>query len=212
MRLNKLMKIIIVFYIVTLMLLHSAADSIQPDKNMVFVEGGTFHIGDTFGDGESAEKPVHEVRVGSFWIGKFEVTQKEWIEMMEKNPSHFALKGLAPANLPVESVNWYDAIEYCNKRSIKEGLKPYYNIDKTKKDPKNSNEYDGFKWIVTINSGSNGYRIPTESEWEYACRGGIKSKGYKFSGSNNIDDVAKYSQNSTLRHPGLEYLCCEKLD
>ncbi|MDF2884701.1 MAG: hypothetical protein K0R54_5271, partial [Clostridiaceae bacterium] len=96
----------------------------------------------------------------------------------------------------VEMVSWYDCIVYCNKRSLKESLKPYYNIDKNKKDPNNKNEMDDIKWTVTINSGANGYRLPKEAEWEYAAGGGRMSKSYTYSGSNNSDEVAWYWRNS----------------
>jgi formylglycine-generating enzyme required for sulfatase activity len=110
---------------------------------------------------------------------------------MGNNPSKFN-----GDNLPVDSVSWYDCVEYCNKRSIKEGFKPYYNIDKNIKDLDNKNELDDIKWMVTINAGANGYRLPTEAEWEYAASGGQMSKSYKYSGSNDIDDVAWYWRNS----------------
>ena len=109
-------------------------------------------------------------------MGKYEVTQKEWSETMGSDPSTF--KG---DNLPVETVSWYDCVEYCNKRSIKEGLEPCYNIDKD---------------TVTINEGTNGYRLPTEAEWEYAAGGGQNSRSYIYSGSNNIEEVAWYWRNS----------------
>jgi formylglycine-generating enzyme required for sulfatase activity len=76
-------------------------------------------------------------------IGRYEVTQKEWIEVMGSNPSTFT-----GDNLPVESVSWYDCIAYCNNRSIKEQLAPYYNINKDTKDPNNTNERDDIKWTV----------------------------------------------------------------
>jgi len=115
---------------------------------------------------------------------------------MGTNPSKF--KG---DNLPVEMVTWYDAIEYCNRRSIKEGLQPYYTIDKSQKDPGNKPDpefgrLDTVQWTVTINPNADGYRLPTEAEWEYAAAGGRLSKNYTYSGSNTLDDVAWYWRNS----------------
>jgi sulfatase modifying factor 1 len=132
-----------------------------------------------------------KVTLPDFHIGKYEVTQKEWIEVMGDNPSQF--KG---DDLPVEMVSWYDSVEYCNKRSLKEGLSPYYNIQKDRKDPNNTNAEDALKWTVTINAGANGYRLPTEAEWEYAAGGGQLSKGFTYSGGNDADKVAWYWQNS----------------
>jgi sulfatase modifying factor 1 len=154
-----------------------------PD-NFVLVKGGTFvnKKSNYYGKG---------VTIADFYIGKYEVTQKEWIEVMGSNPSKF--KG---DNLPVEMASWYECVEYCNKRSIKEGLKPYYNIDKNKKDPNNSSENDDIKWTVTVNAGVNGYRLPTEAEWEYATGGGQMSKSYTYSGSNDTNEVAWYWKNS----------------
>jgi formylglycine-generating enzyme len=155
--------------------------------NMVFVQGDSFRMGDNFGDGEKDEKPVHPVTVGSFWMEKTEVTQKEWFEVMKTKP---AMDFGVGDNYPVYNVSWYDAVEFCNAKSIKEGLTPYYKIDRTRKDPENSNNSDNVKWIVTIVQDANGYRLPTESEWEFASRGGMKSKGFKFSGSNNTEEIA----------------------
>jgi len=142
----------------------------------IYVQGGTFEMGSNDSESYSNEHPVHTVTVSSFYISKYEVTQKEWKEIMGNNPSYF--KG---DNLPVEEVSWYDAVKYCNARSKKEGLTPCYTI--------NGNN-------VTCDFTANGYRLPTEAEWEYAARGGNKSKGYKYSGSDNPDDVAWYYDNS----------------
>jgi formylglycine-generating enzyme required for sulfatase activity len=141
---------------------------------MVFVQGGSFKMGSN--DGDSDEKPVHSVAVDAFYIGKYEVTQKEWKDVMGNNPSYF--KG---DNLPVEKVSWYDAVEFCNKKSRAEGLTPCYS---------------GIGENIKCNFSANGYRLPTEAEWEYAARGGNKSKGYKYAGSNSIADVAWYDANS----------------
>ncbi|MFC4528994.1 SUMF1/EgtB/PvdO family nonheme iron enzyme [Dyella halodurans] len=157
--------------------------------NFVWVKGGTFKntTSNYYGKG---------VVISDFYIGKYDVTQKEWLDVMGSNPSKF--KG---DSLPVEMVSWYDSIEYCNKRSIKEGLKPYYNINKDEQDPNNQPDprfgyLDHMRWTVTINPGANGYRLPTEAEWEYAAGGGQSSQSYTYSGSNDIDDVAWYWRNS----------------
>jgi len=121
--------------------------------------------------------------------------------VMGSNPSQF--KG---EDLPVEMVSWYDCIEYCNKRSINEGLKPYYILDKNKIDTNNKTVMDAIKWLVTINPGANGYRLPTEAEWEYAAGGGQMSKSYKYSGSNDVDKAAWYWRNAGDKYLNGEWI------
>jgi formylglycine-generating enzyme required for sulfatase activity len=160
------------------------AASQEAPAGFVFVEGGTF---------KSTKSNFHGtgVRVSPFYVGKYEVTQNEWTEVMGNNPSEF--KG---ADLPVEMVSWYDCVDYCNQRSVKEGLRPYYTIEKNAQDPGNQNPHDDIKWIVAINAGANGYRLPTEAEWEYAAGGGQKSKSHLYSGGDDVDQVAWYWKNS----------------
>lgn len=183
-------RIMLSLFIVVLFLI-SACSQGQPEKknDFEFVEGGTLKSAKSNFSGKSVTLP-------GFYIGKYEVTQKEWVEIMGSNPSEFIGE-----NLPVEMVSWYQVLEYCNQRSIKEGLTPFYNIDKERQDPNNKNEIDQLKWTVTINQGANGYRLPTEAEWEYAASGGQSSKEYTYSGGNKADDVAWYWRNA-----GDEYL------
>jgi formylglycine-generating enzyme required for sulfatase activity len=113
--------------------------------------------------------------ISSFYIDKFPVTQALYEKVMgeEKNKSHF--KGSAH---PVENVTWFDAIEFCNRLSEKVGLKPIYKIDKdTKK--------------VTLERYEEGFRLPTEAEWRYACRAGTKGERY-----GEINQIAWYIRNS----------------
>jgi formylglycine-generating enzyme required for sulfatase activity len=159
-----------------------AGQSAAP-ADFVFVQGGTFQMGSAGGD--SNERPVHSVTVRSFYMGKYEVTQKEWVEIMGSNPSNW--KG---DDLPVENVTWHEVIEYCNKRSLREGLVPAYR---------------GSGNSVTCDLNASGYRLPTEAEWEYAARGGANGAylTYEYSGSNSADSVGWYGDgNSRSRtHP-----------
>jgi formylglycine-generating enzyme required for sulfatase activity len=132
--------------------------------DMVYVEGGTFTMGCTSEQGndcDSDERPMHQVTLSSYYIGKYEVTQKQWQDIMGSNPSYF--KG---DNLPIEQVSWNDVQKFIQK--------------------------------LNQQTGKN-YRLPTEAEWEYAARGGSKSRSYKFSGSNAVGEVAWYADNSSSK-------------
>ncbi len=152
----------------------SAISEVTVEWDFVHVEGGSFQMGSTAGDDD--EKPVHTVRVDSFYMGKYEVTQEEWQEVMGSNPSRF--KG---TNRPVEGVSWYDVVAYCNKRSYREGRTPVYQINGER---------------VRASWTADGYRLPTEAEWEYAARGGNESRGYEYAGGDNADQVGWYGDNS----------------
>lgn len=145
---------------------------------MVFVKGGCFQMGDTFGDGVSDEKPVHEVCVNDFYIGKYEVTQGQWqsvmgnnpwqlLNVMGNNPSHFKNCG---DDCPVERVSWDDVQEFIRKLNQQSG-----------KD----------------------YRLPTEAEWEYAAKSGGKSEKWPGTSSGkSLGNYAWYDANSGNKtHP-----------
>ena len=152
---------------------------------MVFVEGGTFNPTDTY-----------TVTLSSFYIGKFEVTQAEYQVVMGTNPSYF---GGNPER-PVERVSWYNTIEYCNRLSMMEDLTPAYSYSTYGTNPDNWpagwNSSDSNHTNVSCNWSANGYRLPTEMEWMFAAIGGNQSQDYSYSGSDNIDEVAWYIDNS----------------
>jgi formylglycine-generating enzyme required for sulfatase activity len=183
-----LMIIMLIFGSMAFLNLAPAAAATVPAE-FVLVKGGEFKNtrSNYFGRG---------VSISDFYLARHAVTQREWVAVMGSNPAKFT-----GADLPVEMVSWYDSVEYCNRRSREEGLRPFYKIDRNRKDPGNRpdprfGELDGTKWIVTINAGADGYRLPTEAEWEYAAGGGQKSRSYTYSGSDDVDEVAWYWRNS----------------
>ena len=157
---------------------YGCGDSSALGFETVTIPAGSFTMGCTSEQGrdcDDTEKPSHEVTLTrSFALLKTEVTQGLYEKVMGENPSYF--KG---ENRPVENVSWYDAVRFANKWSEMEGRERCYEIDGT-----------DVQWN---NKDCTGWRLPTEAEWEYAARGG---ENYKYSGSDNVDEVGWYYDNS----------------
>ncbi|RLW68428.1 MAG: hypothetical protein B6D68_03640, partial [spirochete symbiont of Stewartia floridana] len=169
---------------------------------MVRVEGGSFQMGTTSGFDD--ENPVHQVTVSTFYMSRYEVTHGQYLEFLNgagvsaagrlngnevidmedyyvafsHDGTLFSFSGSGAADsidCPVIEVTWYGAAEYANWLSAESGLTKVYTINGS---------------TVTADWSANGYRMPTEAEWEYAARGGNASKGYLYAGSDNAGEVA----------------------
>lgn len=165
----------------------TADDGTNPPApgELLYVAGGSFNNG------------YGIVELSDFYLGKYEVTQAQYAEIMGENPSSGYGVG---DDYPAYSLSWYDAIEYCNRRSIAEGLTPCYSYSSYGYDPDDWpsgwKSSDSNHTNVHCDWPSEGYRLPTESEWWFAARGGNDYQGYQYSGSNTLSEVGWYQDNS----------------
>ncbi len=147
---------------------------------MVYLPGGEFLMGSDQGNPDEA--PAHRVRLSPFLMDQEEVTHAQFVRVQLPDPSHWQDN----PNRPVERVRWRDAKQYCNERSLAEGLKPCYN----EKTP---------EW--TCDFAADGYRLPTEAEWEYACRAGT-TEPYDFGAADRLRQYAWFADDAQeMTHP-----------
>ena len=185
-------KILLLLLVVSSVCLYSKQDIIEKKTggiDFVYIPSGSFVMGD-----DAAGKdyhPPHNVTISKgFWISKFEVTQKQYMAVSGINPCKGSKYGEGD-DLPVYNISWYDAVGFCNKLSKLNGLDEYYKISNSRDDD-NISQFDEMKWEVKIIKDANGFRLPSEAQWEYSCRGETRSAYYW--GNNAEWDVAgKYS-------------------
>jgi formylglycine-generating enzyme required for sulfatase activity len=170
---------------------------LPPAKDdLIFIEGGTYKMGDVMGDNEKDNETVHPVTLSDFYLGAYAVTFAEYDAFCEatgrtKPDDH----KWGRDKRPVINVSWYDAVEYCNWLSEQQGLTPFYTIDKTRKDRNNTKNDDTLKWVVSPQEDANGYRLPTEAEWEYAARQGGQT--VRFGNGKDVADPQEINFNAS---------------
>lgn len=131
----------------------AVADTKDVPADFVLIEGGSFMMGSPESEPwRGSDETQHQVSVSSFYMSRYEVTQELYEQVMGSNPSNFH-----GARLPVENISWLDAVNFCNALSLRDGRTPVYQISGS---------------TVTWDRSADGYRLPTEAEWEYACRAG----------------------------------------
>lgn len=172
----------------------------NPPAGMVLIPAGSFAMGDAFGEGDSEEFPQHTVNVSPFYMDIYDVTKALWDEVKAFNGGNgytYSNTGLGKApNHPVHTVDWYDVVKWCNARSEREGLTPCYSSS-------GAVYRTGIDSNVVCNWSANGYRLPTEAEWEKAARSGAANARFPWTDYTNKISWAKanyYASTNNFKH------------
>lgn len=173
-----------------------------PPPGMVYIPAGPFQMGDSFNELGSNALPLHNVQVDAFFADRFEVTSEMWALVFAwGNANGYTMDGglYQGSGRPVNSVDWFDCVKWCNARSEKEGLTPCYYTDEAQTQVYRSGNVALTNTMVKWNA--NGYRLPTEAEWEKAARGG--ALGYRYPWGDTINgSQANYSGSGDPFEPG----------
>jgi sulfatase modifying factor 1 len=176
------------------------------DMKLALIEAGEFEMGTR--QGQAFAKPnetLHTVTISRpFLMGTHEITQAEYRRVMKVNPSGFSVDGVGKANVagmataafPVDSISWFDAVEFCNKLSELDGYEPCYKLTNVQRKAGSIEKADV---EFTL---KNGYRLPTEAEWEYSCRAGTTTRFHCGNGCTNQQANLRYVTSGGYGGPG----------
>jgi formylglycine-generating enzyme required for sulfatase activity len=178
-------------------------DVVTP-ADMALIPAGSFTMGDSLGEDSNGDAPTVTVNLSAFFMGENEVTKAMWDEVrtwgLANGYTDLELGAGKETNHPVQTISWWDAVKWCNARSQKEGLTPVYLV--------NAVSMKTGKTIPSVNWNANGYRLPTEAEWEKAARGGLSGKRFPWGDTISHNQAnfwnwgkESYQVGSTDSHP-----------